>query len=112
MTFPVLTVESGGPRIRHKKQMSEYTEHQLVVSSLLDALSRRAAVLAHNERVAADEIQCVACACSGRKGTEPVCSCLMQWVHKVGKCWYQVKEERAEYLCCVGWIPVARRVPV
>ncbi len=92
--------------------MSEYTEHQLAVSSLLDALSRRTAVLAHNERVAAEEIHCGACACIGREDNEPVCGCRMQWVHKVGKCWYQVAGEDAKYLCRVGWIPVARRVPV
>jgi hypothetical protein len=88
--------------------MSEPTEHQMAVSSLLDALSRRTAVLAHNERVANGEIYVHGCACAGRMGNDPLCGCAMQYAHKVGQCWYKVNDDGAEYVCRVGFVPVRR----
>jgi hypothetical protein len=88
------------------------TEQQLAVSSLLDVLSRTAALKEHIERKAQPR-GFGGCACLGPQSGEPVCGCAMWWVHRVGSNWYEVGYEpetgcNVNYLCKVGWRPVRK----
>lgn len=74
--------------------------NKLIVSDLLDRLSKNIALRMHHERWKGGPIPFYDCACIGKEHpNDPACACAMRRVYRVGSCWYEVYAGTATFLC-------------